>query len=211
MLKSTPKVSSFLCERGFMEENFIELLEAYLDEEEIKSKKNSDISMGEGYNELCGRNSSPFSVENAISIHEFITHYLGMKGDYQKLLHCGLKELNCPYVVGVDNRFANRNPELIYRGYLLIVLDYKKRRGTYINPIYLKEILENQNEKDLKIFLRKQLHELSELENYFKTYNCLLERVENSRQFLELLIKLHKEKQLDEIKRLESKLGRKLE
>lgn len=48
MPKSTPKVSSFLCERGFMEENFIELLEAYLDEEEIKSKKNSDISMGGG-------------------------------------------------------------------------------------------------------------------------------------------------------------------
>lgn len=192
-----------------MEEKFCDLLEEYLNEEEISIKKEQDEEFFLNSNENTKKKASPFGLENTISIQEYATQYLGFKGNYETLLHCGLKELKCPYVVGVDNRFANKNPELVYKGFLLLVLDYKKRRGTYINPIYLRKMITRFDERALLLLQRQRIHDLEKLQLLFAQYECLKEQVEKNQAFLELLRKLHKNEKLEELEQLELSLGRK--
>ena len=137
------------------QENFLELLEEYLNDEEIEMKKRLDQ---ENDDEKKITTNSPFRVEDTISISRFANEYLEITGNCSNLYHSGLKDLGCKYLVGVDNNFANKNPELVYKGYLLLVVDAHHDRGTYINPYYIKEFLKNSNiEKEYNIFIKQRV------------------------------------------------------
>ena len=144
------------------EENFLDLFEQYLDDEEIELKKKLDKE-SDDIKKIS--TNSPFSIENTIPIGQFANEYLKMDGDCSNLYHSSLKEFGNKYLIGVDNNFANKNPELVYQGYLLIVLDAKHHRGTYVNPMYLKKLLDQKNlKKEFKLFNRKRVSDLRKLE-----------------------------------------------
>lgn len=127
------------------EENFYELVNQYLDLESIYEKLEKDKEVENHSDSL---KKSPFSIDDTISINSFVNKFLNIQTDATNLYHCGLKKLNCPYVIGVSNEFANKNPEYVKLGFLLIVIDAHKNRGTYFNPIYLHKVLEMDKIKD---------------------------------------------------------------
>ena len=182
-----------------LDENFIELLDQYLDEEEIESKKESDL-MEEKREQLKNFSDSNFTVEDTITIGRFVNDYLEIPGDCSKLYHSGLKDLGSDLVMGVDNNFANKNPELVKQGYLLLVIDSRNKRGTYVNPFYLERVL-NKNEVELEfnIFSKAGIHDLEKLVEYYNKYMELLERVENNQRFYDLLRQAHKTKHLNKL------------
>ena len=185
------------------EENFLDLLNNYLDIESIEQKKKEDEE--EVIKEKKSiQTESVFSEENSISISRYVNEYLGIPGNCSKLYHSGLKELGCSYVMGVDNNFANKNPELVHKGYLLLVIDAKNNRGTYINPFYLRKVLEKDNvEKELKTFSKKRKIELEELDRYYRKYLELKSEYDNNTKFYNMLKETHKVKQLKKIMKKE--------
>ena len=65
---------------------------------------------------------------------------MGIIGDYSNFRHIDLKLLNCPYIIGVANSYADSNPKFVQeKEYLLIVIDKSGNRGTYINPKIARE------------------------------------------------------------------------
>ena len=185
-----------------MEENFLELLEQYLDEEEIAMKKKEDKIEEE--RELNIKTESNFTREDSISIDRYVNEFLGIPGDCSNLLHCGLKDLKCDYIMGIDNNFANKNPELVKQGYLLLVIDSHNKRGTYVNPFYLKKYVSKEAEKELTIFSRKRLNDLKKLEIFYKEYLIVLEEIKKNERFYNLLEENNKIKQLNKIEKREN-------
>lgn len=185
-----------------MEENFLELLEQYLDEEEIAMKKKEDKIEEE--RELNIKTESNFTREDSISIDRYVNEFLGIPGDCSNLLHCGLKDLKCDYIMGIDNNFANKNPELVKQGYLLLVIDSHNKRGTYVNPFYLKKYVSKEAEKELTIFSRKRLNDLKRLEIFYKEYLIVLEEIKKNERFYNLLEENNKIKQLNKIEKREN-------
>lgn len=96
-----------------------------------------------------------FDRDNCITINQFVNDYLGICTNCEKLRHSGLKDLELPLVVGVSNDFAYLNPEYIYNGYLLIVIDSRNNKGTYINPHILYELAYSEEIFELKKRLEK--------------------------------------------------------
>ncbi len=181
------------------EDNFLELLEQYLDEEEIELKKASDREELQKH-ELRNCKESIFTREDAITIGKYVNDYLGIPGDCSNLLHCGLKDLQCNYVMGVDNNFANKNPELVQQGYLLLVIDSHNNRGTYVNPFYLQKIInKDEKEKELKLFSKMILKDLKKLKEYYRKYMNLREEIEMNDRFYQVLKEANKIKQLEKI------------
>ena len=171
------------------QENFLEMLEEYLDEEEMELKRQED-EHDENKKYLT---DSPFNIENSISIGKFVNEYLNIQGDCKDLYHSGLKELGSNYVMGVDNNFANKNPELVYQGYLLIVIDAKHHRGTYVNPMYLQKLLDQKDlKKEFKLFNRKRVNDLRQLEEYLRRYEELSQQIQTNERFYKLLQETHK-------------------
>lgn len=163
-------------------ENFYELVEQYLDLDMIGEKSDSDETYNKSSFSLC---ESPFCHEDAISINDFVNNFLNIHADAKKLYHCGLKQLNCPYVIGVSNDFANKNPEYVKLGFLLIVIDANNNRGTYLNPIYLNQILYIEE-------LREELKK-----NNSKEYIILKSRLDTNEKFYKIL---ETQKKLQKIK-----------
>lgn len=188
------------------EENFYDLYEQYLDEKEIDNKKKIDLEEEEKDNEIFS--DSPFTIDDAITINDFVNNFLMIKCDASKLLHCGLKDLNCPYVVGVANDFANKNPELVKLGQLLVVIDYKKRRGTYINPVYLRKILNKSDiEREYKLFIKQRVNDLCKLEEFYSQYIILKDLVETNQAFYNLLTEQRKLRKINDIRNYEQMGG----
>ena len=193
-----------------MEENFYELYEQYLDEVAIQEKLKNDfkeedntIEDNKKYN-----NKSPFTAEDAISINEFVNNFLNIPTNANKLLHCGLKDLQSPYVVGVSNDFANKNPELVKNGYLILVIDYHNNRGTYMNPFYLKSLVtKSQAETDFNWISKQRINDFKELDEYYKKYSEAKTRVENNEKFYKLVEELRKTRKLNNITRFENESG----
>ncbi len=186
-----------------MEENFLDLLEQYLDEEEIELKKREDFIQEEQEKNII-QTESNFSKEDSISIDRYVNEFLGIPGDCSNLLHCGLKDLECDYVMGIDNNFANKNPELVHQGYLLLVIDSHNKRGTYVNPFYLRKYISKDAERELKLFYKKRLHDLKRLEQFYNEYQLVLNEVQNNEKFYNLLRENNKVKQLNKIEMREN-------
>ena len=185
------------------EENFLDLLDNYLDLETIEQKKREDKEETVS-NKKHIQTESVFTEEDSISIARYVNDYLGISGDCSKLYHSGLKEIGCSYVMGIDNNFANKNPELVHQGYLLLVIDSRNHRGTYVNPYYLKKMItKNDIEKELKTFSKKKQIELTKLSEYYKKYLEVKAEYDNNNKFYNLLKETHKVKQLKKIMKKE--------
>lgn len=186
-----------------MEENFYELYEQYLDEESIQEKINSEYKEDLD-DKRKSINKSPFTKEDTITINEFVNNYLGISSDATKLYHSGLKDLQSPYVVGVSNEFANKNQKLVKNGFLLLVMDARNNRGTYINPYHLKLLLtKEENEKEYKCIQKQRISDLAKLEEYLQKYQELKIRVETNEHFYKYLEQVRKTKKLEELKKYE--------
>ena len=178
------------------EDSFLDLLEEYLDDDIIEKKLQEDQDDNIQEKKKI-QSESVFTEEDSISISRYVNDYLGIPGNCSKLYHSGLKELGCEYVMGVDNNFANKNPELVHQGYLLLVMDAKHHRGTYINPFYLLKLMNKDNvERELKAFSKKRQIELKKLSEYYKKYLEVKEEYENNTKFYSILKETHKVKQL---------------
>jgi hypothetical protein len=183
-----------------MEENFLELLDNYLDEEEIKRKIQND-EIEEENTKKNMHTEAIFSIEDSISIGRYVNEYLEIPGDCSNLLHCGLKDLQCDYVMGIDNNFANKNPELVKKGFLLLVIDSHNNRGTYVNPFYLKNFVSNKEniEKEYKVFTKKFITDLKLLEEFYQEYITILDRMKINDRFYKMLEETHKIRSLKKI------------
>lgn len=127
------------------QDNFYELVEQYLDPEAIKEKYELDDTFEE---KDVVSSKSPFSISDAITINDYVNNFLNIKVDASNLYHCGLKQINCPYVIAVSNNFSNKNPEYVKLGFLLIVIDANNNRGTYLNPFYINQLLYKNSLKE---------------------------------------------------------------
>jgi len=182
-----------------MDESFIDLLDQYLDTEEMEMKKRSDIMYGRTVNQRISSESS-FTIEDTISIGKYVNDCLGIIGDCSTLYHSGLKELGSNFIMGVSNDFANKNPELVKEGYLLLVIDARGNRGTYINPLFLEKILKKEEaEKELKVLSRKRDIDLQTLDQFYSQYQEQKRIVEQNEVFYNVLKETHKVKQLRKI------------
>ena len=175
---------------------------------------------------------SRFPETIAISIKDYVEHYLGIasiprleivehtkykKGkkvktktttriNYDTLWHHGLKEIGSPLVFGVDNEYANKNPDKVYSGELLLVIDSKGNRGTYVNPEFIKQLIESEDiEQELKKLRRTGIHQLDELEEYIRECVNLQVKYETTlkqnKKTLEMLKETHKMRKFKELKK----------
>jgi hypothetical protein len=185
-----------------MEENFKELLENYLDDLDIESKKEIDK---ENVKEVNHKYLDKIDDKDVITIEAFVNEYLNIKSNASKLLHCGLKDLNCPYVVGVSNEFASKNMDLVKKGYLLVVVDFHHNKGTYLNPFYLKKLLTmGSTLEEYNLFMKKRLNDLQMLEDYYTQYITLKNQVETNELFYKVLKEQKKCNKLNKIRTYES-------
>ena len=151
-------------------ENFEEMLEKYLDEKIIGDKIQIDENEFEEENLIKKKNTST-NFLNTISISDFVKYYLGTEHECKDLKHKGLKSFNNPYVVGISNEFAIKNPDCIRRQEILVVIDSYGNPGTYINPVLLKN-LENMEEckNILKILNSIRIVNLEEIVLLYNEY-----------------------------------------
>lgn len=149
-------------------ENFEELLENYLSIEEIEKKK--EIDLLETIDEIKKENSSKNNnYLRTITIKDFVKYYLGTEHSCKNLKHKGLKSFNNPYVIGIPNDFAIKNPDCIVRGEIVVVLDDYNNYGTYINPILLKNIQTMEECNSIRKILNKvYVDDLSKIQELYE-------------------------------------------
>jgi len=148
-------------------EDFKELLENYLDEEEIAKKREEDSS-----EELEIKNNKTINnFHITISIQDFVNYYLGTEHDCKNLKHRGLKSFNNPYVIGISNDFATKNPDYVRRNEILVVIDDYGNPGTYINPNLLRKIKTMEECKHLLKLLQKvRIYNLEKINKLYTEY-----------------------------------------
>lgn len=133
-------------QESFEEENFEELVEQYISDEEINAK--IELEDEDEVVEQSNHRSS-FNDEDVISIGSFITDYLGLNPTNVSckrgldISHASLKQLGYKSVIGVSNEFAEYNLNYVKNHILLVVKDYKGNFATYLNPKYLVEYIES--------------------------------------------------------------------
>ncbi len=162
-------------------ENFEEMLEHYLDEKSIKEKINLDTTVEE--DAASNKKSTSNNFLNTITISDFVKYYLGTDHDCKDLKHKGLKSFNNPYVVGISNEFAVKNPDCIRRQEILVVIDSYGNPGTYINPNLLKN-LENMEEYKsvLRILSSIRVESLAEIALLYSEYMKINNKIEELEQ-----------------------------
>jgi len=110
------------------------------------------------------------SVKDTITIKEFLLQYLGIDEPCLRLRHCDLKEFRSPLVVGVSNEYADKNPDLVKEGFLILVLDCKNNRGTYVNPRFLKALVASKG-------IREKIEELEKMRSKtFEDFKILFDK-----------------------------------
>lgn len=213
------------------QEDFEMMLEDYMDEDIIDEIIKQDELEEDRQQKKGGRpTETKFPMAITISINDYVTCYLGLqsipaieevehhvyrrgkkiklqstqKVNHTTLWHHGLKDIGSPLVFGVANDYANKNPDKVYGGELLLVIDAKGNRGTYVNPVFLRQLIESEDiEQELKKLRRTGIHQLDELEEYIRTcaqlqlkYESTKVQTEKTLEVLHETHKMHKYKQL---------------
>jgi hypothetical protein len=208
------------------------MLDDYMDEEEIQQIVEEDEKEDRKQKRNSHSTESKFPETIAISIKDYVENYLGIatipsveivertkykKGkrvstkkttrvNYDTLWHHGLKEIGSPLVIGVDNEYANKNPDKVYGGELLLVIDAKGNRGTYVNPAFIRQLIESEDiELELKKLRRTGVKQLEDLEEYIKTCLDLQIKydstVDQNKKTLAVLRETHKMNKYKELKK----------
>ncbi len=215
------------------QEDFMSMLDDYMDEQMINQIVEQDEQEENEKKKRSGRSTeSKFPETIAISIKDYVEHYLGIsmipsievvehtkykKGkkvktksttrvNYDTLWHHGLKDIESPLVFGVSNEYANDNPDMVYSGELLLVIDAKGNRGTYVNPIFIKKLIESEDlESELKELRRTGIHQLDELEEYIRTCVDIQSKCESyanqNKKTMQVLRETHKLGKYKELKK----------
>ena len=214
------------------EEDFMSMLDEYMDEEEIQQIVEEDEKEDRKQKRNSHSTESKFPETIAISIKDYVENYLGIatipsveivertkyrKGkkvstkkttrvNYDTLWHHGLKEIGSPLVIGVDNEYANKNPDKVYGGELLLVIDAKGNRGTYVNPAFIRQLIESEDiELELKKLRKTGVKQLEDLEEYIRTCLDLQIKydstVDQNKKTLAVLRETHKMDKYKELKK----------
>jgi hypothetical protein len=208
------------------------MLDDYMDEEEIQQIVEEDEKEDRKQKKNSHSTESKFPETIAISIKDYVENYLGIatipsveivertkykKGkrvstkkttrvNYDTLWHHGLKEIGSPLVIGVDNEYANKNPDKVYGGELLLVIDAKGNRGTYVNPAFIRQLIESEDiELELKKLRRTGVKQIEDLEEYIRTCLDLQIKydstVDQNKKTLDVLRETHKMNKYKELKK----------
>ena len=190
-------------------EDFGSILDLYLDQDEIEEKIKQDKN-----NEAKNKKNSKTKSNNfskVISISDFVNYYLGAEHDCTALKHQGLKSFKNPYVVGVSNNFALKNPDCVMRNEILVVIDAFGNPGTYINPKLLKNVETMEEYKFLLGLLHKiKLHSFENANNLAYLHKSILLHIEGlEKSYIDscdLLKTLSKENLLEEMRMYAKKI-----
>lgn len=191
------------------EENFEQLLEQYIDDNEIEEKKRLEDEKYyyekkaslDSHNDLSNLN------EYTITIEEFIRDYLKMdvcKIEAKNLTHKNFKDLtkDNPLVIGIYNGYVDID-EVVKRDYILVT-DCFGNIGSYLNPCALRDLTRlDIISKQLKLMSKIRITILSDLDRLYKEYNSALKEHEYLKlkcsNYYEMLKKANKTKTLKHI------------
>lgn len=184
-------------------ENFEEMLGQYLDDEIINEKKQLDNE-----DEIIENNTKKKlngNYLNTVTISDFVTYYLGTDHDCKFLKHRGLKSFDNPYVIGISNEFALKNPDCIRRNEIIVVMDAYGNPGAYINPLLLKQMEDMESYKTiLKLLSDVRKNNLEQAKIIDEEYAKIIAKIEQlEKQYIDgcdLLNQLQKRSLLKEIK-----------
>lgn len=163
---------------------FEKMLEQYMDNKEIDKKLKLDKKEMKSERKSEKKKSRRSDFINTIPIRDFVTDYLGTEHDCEGLRHIGLKSFKNPYVVGISNDFALKNPDCVVRREILVVMDDYNNPGAYINPEILKNIETMEQYKySLSLLEKVSLHSLENINKLYNEYNsiiCKIDELENA-------------------------------
>lgn len=206
---STPYIEIYKVFLGGFMEKFEDLLDMYLDEQEISKKIQLDDEEAD-----CEKKYSKYKhqFQNTITICEFVSEYLETEHDCNNLKHIGLKSFKNPYVIGASNDFAIKNMEYVLRNEILIVVDSANNPAAYVNPLILKHIETMEQLKYTMNILEKiRIHNLSNIKSLYDQFININNRMKIvNKDYLignEILRKLNKKYVLNEIKEYVSMLN----
>ena len=188
------------------EASIMELYEEYLTddliENSIREKNDGDDC---GLDDPLNDHMCPIERMDHITIAKYLNKYLLLEDlDYSKkqVTHGELKRFNSPYVVRVDNRFAEQNPERVSRGEILVVMDSKGELKSYINPEHIKEFIQSEDSrKVMKAFFKRGIEDLEKLQEYWYKSVVIKHELETNQNFLNLLMETNKVKNINKIKK----------
>lgn len=196
-----------------MDESFKDLLEDYMDEDEILKKKKLDEMEEEKNIDKC-----KFLMEYkdyAISIDEFLRRYLKVdtnKIDTSRLTHKNLKMLTIdnPLVVGIYNGYVDID-EIVRRDYLL-VYDCFGNIGSYLNPEKLMDLTRLELiRNELKILKKSKIMALEDLGEFYSKFMMKKDEYDylnlKCSKYYEMLAKSKKRGSIGKIKRYIKKHG----
>lgn len=163
-------------------ENFEELLEQYMDMDEIEEKKKNDDEEYEEEIEEQKKNTDSKTLKTlkgyAITIKEFLRDYIKMditNIETDNLTHKNLKDLtrDNPFVIGISNDYVDID-EIIKRDYL-VVIDCFGNVGSYLNPEYLRDITRLEYvEREFEIVEKSRVIAFEKLMDYYNRYMSVL-------------------------------------
>ena len=121
-----------------------------------------------------------------VSIAYVVNEYLGVNHSCNNLRHCGLKQLNSPFIIGVANDIAYRNIDLVRDKEIIIVRDTKGDLGSYINPTLIKSLMRIYEIEDMMRKLEKtRVVGLENLEQFYQNVTKKLQLLYEEKDLLE--------------------------
>lgn len=192
------------------EESIMELYEKYLTDDLIEISIREKNDEEEDLDDQSKISVCNIEDLDCIPIGKYLNRYLLLDDlDYskQQVTHSEVKRFESPYVVTVDNRFAEQNPERVGRGEILVVKDSKGVLKSYINPECIKNYLEfNDSKKVMLAFFKRGIRDLELLQEYWSQSVIIKHELENNQSFLELLMDTNRVKNVNKIKHFMNKM-----
>ena len=149
-----------------LEEDFASMLEYYIDDQKISQIVEEDEREEQRSKKRSGRSTeSKFPMSIAISIKDYVEYYLGISSlpSVETVERTKYKK-GKKVVVGTSTKI---NYDTLWHHGLII--DARGNRGTYVNPIFIRQLIESEDiESELKQLRRTGIHELELLEEYIR-------------------------------------------